>query len=89
MAYPRVASFKNHAEFTRYLSELELDLPCEESVESGPDSVLAQSIEVHDFKIGNRFCILPMEGWDGTPDGKPSELTRAFYLFRSVRKWNG
>ena len=26
-------------------------------------------------RIGNRFCILPMEGWDGTSDGKPSELT--------------
>jgi 2,4-dienoyl-CoA reductase-like NADH-dependent reductase (Old Yellow Enzyme family) len=76
MVYPRVASFKTHAAFTGYLSELELNLPCEESVESGSDSLFAQSIEVHDFKIGNRFCILPMEGWDGTPDGKPSELTR-------------
>ena len=26
--------------------------------------------------VGNRFCIQPMEGWDGTPDGAPSELTR-------------
>src|SRR5262249_16271671 len=26
--------------------------------------------------IGNRFCILPMEGWDGTTDGRPSDLTR-------------
>ncbi|HMY74262.1 MAG TPA: NADH:flavin oxidoreductase, partial [Blastocatellia bacterium] len=32
-----------------------------------------------DFTIGNRFSILPMEGWDGTPDGKPSELT--------LRRW--
>jgi 2,4-dienoyl-CoA reductase-like NADH-dependent reductase (Old Yellow Enzyme family) len=29
--------------------------------------------------VGNRFCVLPMEGWDGTPDGRPSELT--------VRRW--
>ena len=26
--------------------------------------------------VGNRFCILPMEGWDGTPDGRPSEYTK-------------
>ena len=26
-------------------------------------------------RVGNRFCILPMEGWDGTTDGEPSELT--------------
>ena len=76
MAYPRVAGFKTHAEFTRHLSELKLDLPCEETLESGADSLLAQPIEVHDFKIGNRFSILPMEGWDGTTDGKPSDLTR-------------
>ena len=25
---------------------------------------------------GNRFCILPMEGWDGTREGEPSDLTR-------------
>ena len=46
MAYPRVASFKTQAEFARYLGELELDLPCEESVESGPESLLAQSIRL-------------------------------------------
>ena len=31
------------------------------------------------FTVGNRFCIQPMEGWDGTEDGRPSELT--------VRRW--
>ena len=76
MTFPRIASFKTHAAFTCHLSDLELPLPCAESVESGPESPLAQSIQVHDFVIGNRFCILPMEGWDGTVDGKPSELTR-------------
>ena len=76
MTFPRIASFKTHAAFTRHLSDLELPLPCAESVESGPESPLAQSIQVHDFIIGNRFCILPMEGWDGTVDGKPTELTR-------------
>ena len=76
MTFPRIASFKTHAAFTRHLSDLELPLPCAELVESGPKSPLAQSIQVHDFIIGNRFCILPMEGWDGTADGKPTELTR-------------
>ena len=76
MTFPRMASFKTYAAFTRHLSTLQLTLPCAELVESGPHSPLAQSIHLHDFKIGNRFCILPMEGWDGTADGKPSELTR-------------
>ncbi len=29
--------------------------------------------------MGNRFCILPMEGWDGTREGEPTELT--------LRRW--
>ena len=28
------------------------------------------------MRIGNRFCVLPMEGWDGTTEGAPSDLTR-------------
>ncbi|MBK6971204.1 MAG: hypothetical protein IPH29_19380 [Candidatus Microthrix sp.] len=24
--------------------------------------------------MGNRFCALPMEGWDGTTDGAPTDL---------------
>ena len=76
MAYPRVASLKTHAEFTRHMSELPLPLPCDDTVESGPDSVLAQSINSYTMQIGNRFSILPMEGWDGTLDGKPTELIR-------------
>jgi NADPH2 dehydrogenase len=26
--------------------------------------------------VGNRFAVLPMEGWDGETDGRPSELVR-------------
>ncbi len=26
--------------------------------------------------VGNRFAVLPMEGWDAEPDGRPSELVR-------------
>jgi len=28
------------------------------------------------FTVGNRFCVLPMEGWDGTTDGAPTDLVR-------------
>jgi NADPH2 dehydrogenase len=28
------------------------------------------------LQAGNRFCIQPMEGWDGTPSGAPTALTR-------------
>lgn len=29
-----------------------------------------------DHAVGNRFAVLPMEGWDAQPDGSPSDLVR-------------
>ena len=75
MAYPRIASFKSHSDFTDYVASLGLDMPCDEEVLSGGASPLAQTIPLESMTIGNRFCILPMEGWDGTSDGEPTELT--------------
>src|SRR5690606_24728646 len=40
----------------------------------GDDVPLAQPLEVDGRRVGNRFCILPMEGWDATTDGRPTEL---------------
>ena len=76
MAYPRVASFKSHQAFADRLTELGLDLPSDAELVAGPQSPLASPIQVDGLNIGNRFCILPMEGWDGTTDGKPTDLTR-------------
>lgn len=74
--YPRIAGLKDYDAFLSHLNQSGIDLPSDRDVGSGPDSPLARSLSVHDFTIGNRFCILPMEGWDGTPDGKPTDLTR-------------
>jgi NADPH2 dehydrogenase len=81
MAFPRIASFKSHAAFTEYLQSLQLELPCDEVVGSGADSSLAQPISLDEHQsIGNRFCILPMEGWDGTSAGQPTDLTRRRWI---------
>lgn len=79
MAYRRIASFKSYADFTGYLAELGVDLPSTEALAPTGESPLANPIALEGQQIGNRFCILPMEGWDGTSDGKPTELT--------VRRW--
>jgi 2,4-dienoyl-CoA reductase-like NADH-dependent reductase (Old Yellow Enzyme family) len=39
------------------------------------DGALAQPFAAAGRRVGNRFCVLPMEGWDGTADGRPTELT--------------
>jgi NADPH2 dehydrogenase len=57
------------------------------------ESPLAQPLVVEGVRVGNRFCILPMEGWDGTRDGEPSDLTRRrwrnFGLSGAKLMWGG
>ncbi len=77
--YRRVAQLRTADHFRTHLKSLGLDLGFDEVLEAGPDAPLAQPYEVHGIRIGNRFSILPMEGWDGTTDGRPSDLT--------IRRW--
>lgn len=82
MTIRRVASLRTPARFLDHLNQLGISLPFDEIMQSGPDSPLAQPYQFKDRLIGNRFCILPMEGWDGTPDGRPNELvTRRWQHF--------
>jgi 2,4-dienoyl-CoA reductase-like NADH-dependent reductase (Old Yellow Enzyme family) len=77
--YRRIASLKTAEDFANHLKQLGVELGFDHELRSGGDSPLAQPYQLDGFKIGNRFCILPMEGWDGTEDGRPSELT--------IRRW--
>jgi 2,4-dienoyl-CoA reductase-like NADH-dependent reductase (Old Yellow Enzyme family) len=76
MSFPRISGLKTPAEFRTRLQALGIDLPCDDVLATGNDAPLAQSYRRPRGIIGNRFCILPMEGWDGTEDGRPTELTR-------------
>jgi 2,4-dienoyl-CoA reductase-like NADH-dependent reductase (Old Yellow Enzyme family) len=76
MAYPRVASLKTAAAVREHLRQIGAAIDLDERLESGPASPLARPFELDAIRTGNRFCILPMEGWDGTADGHPSDLTR-------------
>ncbi|HTM95813.1 MAG TPA: hypothetical protein VL100_08360, partial [Croceibacterium sp.] len=74
--YVKVKSLKTAEGFRENLRTLGLDMPCDDVLESGPDSPLGASFEVDGLRIGNRFAVQPMEGWDGTEDGHPSDNTR-------------
>lgn len=76
MTFPRISSFRTVEQFRARLAELQLSLPVDEHIESGSGATLARTLNSRVGPIGNRFSILPMEGWDGTLDGKPSDLTR-------------
>src|SRR3974390_3875170 len=68
----RIASLKSVAAFRQHVASLGLDLPCEDEIAIGSTSPLAQPIpdvSVNGKRIGNRYAVQPMEGWDGTTDG--------------------
>lgn len=77
--YRSVARMKTVADFRDHLASLDVTIPVDDDIAAGPDSPLGAPYQYHDFSIGNRFCILPMEGWDGTKDGQPTEHT--------IRRW--
>lgn len=76
MADRRMASIKTVAEFRDHAVALGIDLPVDDEMDAGPDAPLARPYVRGWGTIGNRFAILPMEGWDGTEDGRPTDLTR-------------
>jgi 2,4-dienoyl-CoA reductase-like NADH-dependent reductase (Old Yellow Enzyme family) len=77
--YLHIGSVRDVETFKAYLQEHDISIPCDPETLSGGSSPLAQPVAVNGIKIGNRFAIHPMEGWDGTLDGRPSELT--------IRRW--
>ncbi len=76
VAYPKVASFKTLDAFRDYLAKEGINIGLADSVPSDGTAALAKPLG----KIGNRWAILPMEGWDCAPDGTPSEYTRRRWL---------
>lgn len=78
-------SFKSAEDFQAQLQDIDPSFSCDKAIfAAGP---LSQPIHLHALggastlnrTIGNRFAIHPMEGWDGTLDGRPSEHT--------LRRW--
>lgn len=79
--------------FQRHLFEHRMTIPCDRELMPGDASPLARPLRLNGLTIGNRFCIHPMEGWDGTADGKPTERTihrwRYFGLSGAKLIWGG
>src|SRR5580704_1493918 len=75
----RVGSLHGAAGMQQHMRALGLNIPCDSEIIRGNESPIAQPLEQNGIKIGNRIAIHPMEGWDGTADGNPSEHT--------IRRW--
>ena len=65
--------------FVEHCARLGIEIPIDHHVD--PAGVLAEAVEIGGGAAGtltapNRFAVLPMEGWDGTTDGRPTDLVR-------------
>lgn len=74
--FPRMASFKTVDAFRTHLRAHGIALPVGDRIAAPAGSPLARPFEAEGARVGNRFCVLPMEGWDGERDGRPSAFTR-------------
>ena len=71
----RLAALKDVEHFREHLRSLDISIPCDREILVGDMSPLRQPLMRGRFKIHNRIAVQPMEGWDGTADGRPTELT--------------
>jgi len=74
--HPRVAALKDAQMFAAHLASIGASIGFDVEMLPPEQSPLARPFELGGVRVGNRFCVLPMEGWDGTRDGAPSDLTR-------------
>jgi len=75
----RLGTLKDVARFQDHVQSLQLKIPCDREIARGAESPLRRPLTRAGIKIGNRIAVQPMEGWDGTSDGNPSEHT--------IRRW--
>ena len=75
----RLGTVKSVAGFRQHVQSLALTIPCDDALLTGTESPLRQPLISGDINIGNRIVVHPMEGWDGSLDGNPSEKT--------IRRW--
>lgn len=79
MKFKLPGSYRSAADFRARLADLDLSIEVDERSE-GAAGPLGQDLEwAPGRRLRNRFAVHPMEGWDGTREGSPSDLT--------LRRW--
>ncbi len=72
----RLTALKTADALRDRMQELNIGFPVDDAIQTAADSPLATPITVAGVALGNRYCIHPMEGWDATTDGMPTETLR-------------
>ena len=78
-SFPQVKKLGTLGQLRDRLAEVGVELPLVDDVRGG-DGPLGRPLTVplagQERTVGNRFTVLPMEGWDATTDGRPTELVQ-------------
>ena len=73
-SFPRMTRFGTAAALREHLATLGAPIPLDDRACSAAEgSPLAAPLPLGDRVAGNRFCIHPMEGWDATETGLPTD----------------
>jgi len=75
----RLGSVKGVDRFRDHLRSLRVTMPCDREILRADESPLRWPLVRGHIQLRNRIAVQPMEGWDGTADGNPSEST--------IRRW--
>ena len=75
--FRKAATFPSPAALRAYAAERGFELPL---ADAGRVEALARPATVYGRRVGNRWALLPMEGWDCLEDGTPSAFTRRRWL---------
>jgi 2,4-dienoyl-CoA reductase-like NADH-dependent reductase (Old Yellow Enzyme family) len=79
--YVKLPTLADAPAFRAHCRNLGVNLPCDDESLAAPESPLSRPVRPpgSDRILGNRIAVQPMEGWDGTLDGRPTENT--------LRRW--
>ena len=94
MNVPRIARFRTVADLRSHCAAIGGPIPLDDEVlTAAKGSPLAEPIEIGGRRLGTRWCIHPMEGWDATGDGRPTDTLlrrwRHFGLSGAALIWGG
>ena len=78
--FRKVTEFPSPEAFAAYVQSEGFHIGLASQIPSDGSAALAQKCDYAGRTLGNRWAILPMEGWDCQDDGTPSDFTRRRWL---------
>ncbi len=74
----RIPTLKTPDAFRSHVASLGVEIPCDDAIitEASPVAEALAGITINGKTIGNRIALQPMEGWDGTMEGRATDAVR-------------